>query len=41
MAQWSMTPVVDWLLHKGRRLPTRELVVGELCARVRDAGMPI
>lgn len=41
MAQWSMTPVIDWLLHKGRRLPTREAVVGELCARVRDAGMPI
>jgi len=41
MAAWSMTPVIDWLLHKGRRLPTRELVVGELCARVREAGMPI
>lgn len=41
MTQWSMAPVVDWLMHKGRRLPTREAVVGELCARVREAGMPI
>lgn len=41
MSQWSMTPVIEWLLHKGRRLPTREQVVGELCARVRAAGMPI
>jgi len=41
MAPWSMTPVIDWLLHKGRRLPTREAVVGELCERVRAAGMPI
>jgi adenylate cyclase len=38
---WSIAPVIDWLLHKGRRLPTREAVVGELCERVRAAGMPI
>lgn len=36
-----MTPVIEWLLHKGRRLPSREAVVGELCERVRSAGMPI
>jgi adenylate cyclase len=41
MAPWSMTPVIDWLLHKGRRLATREAVVRELCERVRAAGMPI
>jgi len=41
MAPWSMTPVIDWLLHKGRHLPSREAVVGELCERVRLAGMPI
>lgn len=41
MARWSMTPVIDWLLHKGRRLATREEVVRELCERVRAAGMPI
>jgi adenylate cyclase len=41
MTDWSMTPVIDWLLHKGRRLPTRDAVVGELCERVRAAGAPI
>jgi adenylate cyclase len=41
MADWSVTPVIDWLLHKGRLLGTPEVVVGELCARVRDAGMPL
>ena len=41
MAAWSVSPVIDWLLHKGRRLPTREAVVGELCERVRAAGLPI
>jgi adenylate cyclase len=38
---WSIAPVVDWLMHKGRHLPTREAVVGEICERVRAAGMPI
>ncbi|MGB3936195.1 MAG: adenylate/guanylate cyclase domain-containing protein, partial [Burkholderiales bacterium] len=41
MAPWSIAPVIDWLLHKGRRLPTREHVVREICERVRAAGMPI
>jgi adenylate cyclase len=41
MAEWSVTPVIDWLMHKGRHLPTREQVVGEICERVRAAGMPI
>ena len=41
MATWSISPVVDWLMHKGRHLPTREAVVGELCLRVRAAGLPI
>lgn len=41
MAQWSIAPVIDWLLHKGRHLPTREAVVREICERVRAAGMPI
>ena len=41
MAQWSMTPVIDWLLHEGRHLAAPEALVGELCARVRAAGMPI
>ena len=38
---WSISPVVDWMLHKGRHLATPEALVGELCARVRSAGMPI
>jgi adenylate cyclase len=41
MADWSITPVIDWLLHKGRMLRTPEAVVAELCARVRAAGMPL
>jgi adenylate cyclase len=41
MAEWSATPVIDWLMHKGRHLPTREAVVGEICERLRAAGMPI
>jgi adenylate cyclase len=39
--QWSIEPVVGWLLHKGRHLPSPERLVAELCSRVRDAGMPI
>ena len=38
---WSVAPVIDWLLHKGRHLADPEALVGELCARVRAAGMPI
>ncbi|MBI1942366.1 MAG: adenylate/guanylate cyclase domain-containing protein [Betaproteobacteria bacterium] len=41
MADWSIAPVIDWLMHKGRHLPTREAVVGGICERVRAAGMPI
>jgi adenylate cyclase len=41
MEAWSVTPVIDWLMHKGRHLPTREEVVGGICERVRAAGMPI
>ena len=36
-----MTPVIDWLLHEGRHLAAPEALVGELCSRVRAAGMPI
>jgi adenylate cyclase len=38
---WSAAPVIDWLLHRGRRLQSREEVVRELCERVRNEGMPI
>jgi adenylate cyclase len=41
MAAWSVAPVIDWLMHKGRHLPAREEVVREICERVRAAGMPI
>ena len=41
MTQWSITPVIDWLMHKGRHLGTREVVVREICERVRAAGLPI
>ena len=41
MAQWSIEPVVGWLLHKGRHLPSPERLVAELCSRVREAGMPL
>ena len=41
MAEWSITPVIDWLLHKGRFIRTADAVVGELCARVRAQGMPL
>ncbi|MEK6244290.1 MAG: adenylate/guanylate cyclase domain-containing protein [Pseudomonadota bacterium] len=41
MAQWSITPVIDWLLHEGRHLAAPDALVGDLCARVRAAGMPI
>jgi adenylate cyclase len=38
---WSITPAIDWLMHKGRHLATREEVVGGICERVRAAGMPV
>ena len=41
MTQWSMTPVIDWLLHEGRHIAAPAALVGDLCARVRAAGMPI
>jgi adenylate cyclase len=41
VAAWSIGPVIDWLLHEGRHLAAPEALVGELCARVRAAGMPI
>ncbi len=41
MANWSIEPVIDWLMHKGRQMDDLEALVGEVCARTRDAGMPI
>ena len=41
MTGWSITPVIDWLLHKGRFLATADALVGELCQRVRAQGMAL
>jgi len=41
MSDWSIAPVIDWLMHKGRLMAAPQEVVGEICTRVRDAGMPI
>jgi adenylate cyclase len=41
VTDWSIAPVIDWLLHKGRLLGKPDAVVGELCSRVRAAGMPL
>jgi adenylate cyclase len=41
MTTWSITPVIDWLMHKGRHMASPEEVVGELCARVRAAGLAV
>jgi adenylate cyclase len=38
---WSIAPVIDWMMHRGRHLPTREEIVGGICERVRAAGMPL
>ena len=38
---WSIAPVIDWMMHRGRHLATREEVVAGICERVRQAGMPI
>jgi len=41
MPDWSIAPVIDWLMHKGRLMDSPKDVVEEICVRVRDAGMPI
>jgi len=41
MTQWSMTPVIDWLLHRGRHRAAPENLVAELCARVRGVARPV
>jgi adenylate cyclase len=38
---WSVKPVFDWLLHRGRHLTDPEALLGAICARVREAGMPL
>jgi len=41
MPLWSVRPVVDWVLHKGRHISDPEVLLGEMCDRVKAAGMPI
>lgn len=41
MSDWSIAPVIDWMMHKGRLMASPKEVVGEICNRVRAAGMPI
>ena len=38
---WSIRPVIDWMLHKGRLLREPQDLVGELCVRIRAQGMPL
>ena len=40
-ARWSATPLVDWLLRKGRMLGKPDALVRELCERLRALGMPL
>ncbi|MDX1377038.1 MAG: adenylate/guanylate cyclase domain-containing protein [Burkholderiales bacterium] len=41
MTDWSIAPVIDWLMHKGRLMDSPKDVVEQICLRVREAGMPI
>jgi adenylate cyclase len=38
---WSIAPVIEWMMHRGRHLAAREEIVGGICERVRAAGLPI
>ncbi|MEM7405530.1 MAG: adenylate/guanylate cyclase domain-containing protein [Pseudomonadota bacterium] len=41
MPSWSIDPVVDWLLHKGRYENEPEALLASICTRVQAAGLPI
>ena len=41
LTKWSVEPVIEWLLHRGRHLDDPSLVLAEICARVQAAGMPL
>ena len=41
MTNWSATPIIDWVLHKGRHLTDPCELVGGMCDRVASAGMPL
>jgi len=38
---WSVKPVIDRLLHRGRHLTDPDALLAAICARVRKAGMPL
>ena len=39
--RWSSSAVLDWLLHRGRRLESPDAVLEQLCSRVVDAGLQL
>ena len=38
---WQADPVIDWLFHKGRKLPDAERMLDALCRHVVAAGLPL
>lgn len=40
-APWSVEPVIDWLLHRGRHITEPEALLGAICDRMVDAGLGI
>jgi adenylate cyclase len=41
MSAWSVDPIIAWMLHRGRHIDEPQQLLGEICARVRQAGMPL
>lgn len=40
-AAWRAEPIVDWLFHKGRKLPSADRILAALCDQVVAAGLPL
>ncbi len=38
---WRAEPVIEWLFHKGRKLPGSERMLDALCRQVVAAGLPL
>ena len=41
MSNWSVEPIIGWLLNRGRHIADPTELLGEICSRVRAAGMPL
>lgn len=41
MSDWSVEPIIGWLLNRGRHIAEPTELLGEICSRVRAAGMPL